>query len=50
MDQVTVGTVDFDKVESDLLASFHSLQPLLLVVLDVLCGSSDRLRVETRVE
>lgn len=50
MDQVTVSTVNLDKVKSNLLAPLDCLEPLLLVVLNVLCASGDRLGVEAWVE
>jgi hypothetical protein len=50
VNQVSVSTVNLDKVESNLLAPLDCLEPLLLVVLNVLCAGGDRLGVEAWVE
>ena len=48
--EVSVSTVDLDKVESDLLTPLDGFQPFLLVVLEILGSSGDRFGVESLVE
>ena len=50
MHEVSMGTVNLDEIEFNLLTPLNCLQPFLLVVLEVLGSSSDWLGVETLVE
>ena len=48
--EVSVSTVDFDEIVSNLLTPLDGFQPFRLEVLEVLCSSGNWLGVESLVE